>query len=224
MTGAGAPFVSVPGAPFGARQGRDQAEECTGGAETTTAHLRLAALLSTDVSTTPPSPTGPRPAAATIRLATFEDAAAILSIYNVEVANHTSTFDLVPRTLDDQRRWISERSGAFSAVVAAIHDEVVGFASLSPYKERAAYRTTVENSVYVSRDHPRLGIGRSLMEHVIGIAADSGFHSIMARIEASSTASRALHAACGFQLVGVEREVGRKFNRWLDVAVMQLML
>jgi phosphinothricin acetyltransferase len=62
------------------------------------------------------------------------------------------------------------------------------------------------------------------MEHVIGIARDSGFHSMIARIEASGTASRALHEACGFQLVGIEREVGRKFNRWLDVAVMQLML
>ena len=147
-----------------------------------------------------------------------------MAIYNVEVQNHTSTFDLVPRTLDDQRRWIAERSGAFAAVVATIDDEVVGFASLSPYKERAAYRTTVEDSVYVSRDHPRLGIGRLLMQHVIGIAAESGFHSIMARIEATGTASRALHEACGFELIGVEREVGRKFNRWLDVAVLQLML
>ena len=147
-----------------------------------------------------------------------------MAIYNVEVQNHTSTFDLVPRTLEDQRRWIAERSGAFAAVVASIDDEVVGFASLSPYKERAAYRTTVEDSVYVSRDHPRLGIGRLLMQHVIGIAAESGFHSIMARIEATGTASRALHEACGFELIGVEREVGRKFNRWLDVAVLQLML
>ncbi len=147
-----------------------------------------------------------------------------MAIYNVEVQNHTSTFDLVPRTLDDQRRWIAERSGAFAAVVASIDNEVVGFASLSPYKERAAYRTTVEDSVYVSRDHPRLGIGRLLMQHVIGIAAESGFHSIMARIEATGTASRALHEACGFELIGVEREVGRKFNRWLDVAVLQLML
>jgi L-amino acid N-acyltransferase len=182
------------------------------------------------VSTTPSGSANSRPTADSgpatvgVRLATLDDAAAILAIYNVEVQNHTSTFDLVPRTLDDQRRWISERSGAFSAVVASIDDEVVGFASLSPYKERAAYRTTVEDSVYVSRDHPRLGIGRTLMEHVIGIAADSGFHSIVARIEATGTASRELHAACGFELVGVEREVGRKFNRWLDVAVMQLML
>ncbi len=175
------------------------------------------------MSTPPLRPEG-GPPPVTVRLATLDDAAAIMAIYNVEVQNHTSTFDLVPRTLDDQRRWIAERSGAFSAVVASIDAEVVGFASLSPYKERAAYRTTVENSVYVSREHPRLGIGRSLMDHVIGIAADSGFHSIMARIEASGTGSRALHEACGFELIGVEREVGRKFNRWLDVAVMQRML
>ena len=176
------------------------------------------------MSSTPSDSANSVPPPVVVRLATLEDAPAIMAIYNVEVRNHTSTFDLVPRTLDDQRRWISERSGAFSAVVASIGDDVVGFASLSPYKERAAYRTTVENSVYVSRDHPRLGIGRTLMEHVIGIAADSGFHSIMARVEASGTASRQLHEACGFELVGVEREVGRKFNRWLDVAVMQLLL
>jgi phosphinothricin acetyltransferase len=164
------------------------------------------------------------PPAATVRLATIEDAAAIMAIYNVEVEQHTSTFDLVPRTLAEQRRWIAERSGAFAAVVASADEHVVGFASLSPYKERAAYRTTVEDSVYVSREHPRLGIGRLLMDHVIGIATESGFHSIMARIEATGTASRALHEACGFELIGVEREVGRKFNRWLDVAVMQLLL
>ena len=159
-----------------------------------------------------------------MRLATLDDAEAIMAIYNVEVEQHLSTFDLVTRTIDDQRAWLAQRSGAFSAVVAIIDGEVVGFASLSPYKERAAYRTTVEDSVYVSRRHPRLGIGRSLMEHVIGIARDSGFHSMIARIEASGTASRALHEACGFHLVGIEREVGRKFNRWLDVAVMQLLL
>jgi phosphinothricin acetyltransferase len=160
----------------------------------------------------------------TVRLATLDDAPAVMAIYNAEVENHVSTFDLVARTLDEQRRWLAQRSGAFSTVVAVLDDEVVGFASLSPYKERAAYRTTVEDSVYVSREHPRSGIGRTLMEYVIGIARDSGFHSVIARIEASGAASRALHEACGFELVGIEREVGRKFNRWLDVAIMQLLL
>ena len=177
-----------------------------------------------DVSIPPASDSASGPAAVSVRLATVEDAAAIMAIYNVEVRTQLSTFDLVERTLAEQRMWLTQRSGAFSAVVALLDDDVVGFASLSPYKERAAYRTTVEDSIYVSRDHPRLGIGRTLMNHVIGIATDSGFHAVIARIEASGTASRALHASCGFELVGIEREVGRKFNRWLDVAIMQLML
>ena len=66
--------------------------------------------------------------------------------------------------------------------------------------------------------------GEQVLTHLLDVARESGFHSVIARIEASSTASRALHAACGFELVGVERQVGRKFNRWLDVAVMQHML
>ena len=101
---------------------------------------------------------------------------------------------------------------------------VVGFASLSPYKERAAYRTTVEDSVYVHGDYTGRGIGRLLLDGLVGIARDSGFHSVIARIEAGGVASRALHSSCGFDLVGVERQVGRKFGRWLDVAVMQIVL
>jgi len=161
-----------------------------------------------------------------IRTATVDDASTILGIYNHEVATYLTTTDLVPRSLEAQQTWLSERSGAFSAVVAVdgSRGPVVGFASLSPYKERAAYRTTVENSVYVSREHAGRGIGRLLMTHLIEVARDSGFHSMIGRIEATSVASRALHEACGFELVGIERQVGRKFNRWLDIAVMQLML
>ncbi|MDX2379032.1 MAG: GNAT family N-acetyltransferase [Acidimicrobiia bacterium] len=159
-----------------------------------------------------------------IRLATVDDAEAIRLIYNVEVDSHTSTFDIRPRSIEQQRTWVAERSGVFSAVVAVVDGMVVGFGSLSPYKDRAAYRTTVENSVYVSRHHARLGIGSALMRHLITLARDSGFHSIVARIEAGSEPSRALHRATGFELVGIEREVGRKFGRWLDVAVMQLLI
>jgi L-amino acid N-acyltransferase len=159
-----------------------------------------------------------------LRPATIDDAAAIREIYNVEVETSTATFDLVPRGLADQQAWLAARSGAFAAVVAVDEGTVIGFASLSPYKERAAYRTTVEDSVYVGRNRHGQGVGRALLGHVVDVAAASGFHAVMARIEAGGTASRALHAACGFELVGVEREVGRKFNRWLDVAVMQRLL
>lgn len=161
-----------------------------------------------------------------VRHARLDDAEAVREIYNHEVLHTTATFDLVPRSLDDQRAWLASRSGAFSALVGvdAATDEVLGFAALSPYKERAAYRTTVEDSVYVRRDRAGQGIGRRLLESLLDVAAGSGFHAVMARIEASGTASRALHAACGFELVGIEREVGRKFNRWLDVALMQCQL
>jgi phosphinothricin acetyltransferase len=161
----------------------------------------------------------------TVRLATLADAEAIRGIYNHEVLHTVATFDLVPRTLEEQRAWLASRQGAFTTIVAEDGaGEVVGFAGLSPYKERAAYRTTVEDSVYVRRDRHGLGAGRRLLDAVLDAATESGFHAVVARIEASGTASRRLHAACGFELVGIEREVGRKFNRWLDVAIMQRLL
>ena len=159
-----------------------------------------------------------------IRLAVPDDAEAVREIYNHEVENHTTTLDMIPRSRDEQRRWISDRSGAFSAIVAVLDGRVVGFASLSPFRDRPAYSTTVENSIYVSREHSGHGIGKSLMTRLIHTARDSGFHSIIARIESSGEASLALHRSCGFELVGVERQVGRKHRRWLDMTVMQLML
>jgi L-amino acid N-acyltransferase len=161
----------------------------------------------------------------TVRLAERGDAEAIRAIYNTEVTTSTSTFDLIPRSLGQQEEWLAARSGAFSAIVAVDGEEtVVGFASLSPYKERAAYSTTVEDSVYVDPARQGEGIGTALLTRLIDIARTSGFHTVIARIEASGAASRALHSRSGFELVGIEREVGRKFNRWLDVAVMQLLL
>lgn len=174
----------------------------------------------------PVSEVAPEPTTTTVRPATEDDAAEIAEIYNRAVAETTATFDLVQRSLDEQRAWLTARSGAFAAIVAVdeANDRVIGFASLSPYKERAAYRTTVENSVYVHHQCGGRGVGKLLMESLITAARASGFHSIMARIEASGAASRGLHESCGFELVGIEREVGRKFKRWLDIAVYQLLL
>jgi L-amino acid N-acyltransferase YncA len=153
------------------------------------------------------------------------DAEGIAAIYNVEVLESTATFDLTPRTLQQQRTWQIERSGAH-AVLVAIDDasELAGFASLSPFRARPAYSTTVESSVYVSREHRRRGIARLLMIELIATAKSHGFHSVIARIADSQEASLALHAEMGFDFVGVEREIGRKFGRWLDVSVMQVLL
>ena len=167
----------------------------------------------------------PKTANLRIRRALVTDAGAICEIYNHEVQFETSTFDLVPRTLETQQAWITARSGAFSAIVCVTpEDEVVGFGALSEYRDRAAYSTSVENSVYVKRDLGRRGIGRLILKTLLEQAADSGFHVVMARIEASGTASRALHESCGYTLVGIEREIGRKFGKWLDVALMQCVL
>ncbi len=159
-----------------------------------------------------------------IRLATLEDAPAILAIYNHEVENTTATFDLVGRTLSEQRDWLKERSGALGVLVAEIDGVVVAFASLSPYRTRPAYRTTVEDSIYVSGGARGSGVGKSMLNALIDLAAQRGFHTIIAHIAGGSEASVSLHQACGFTIVGSEREVGRKFGKWLDVVVMQLMI
>lgn len=160
-----------------------------------------------------------------LRLAEFGDAEAIRAIYNLEVTQSTVTFDLVPRTLAQQQAWLEERSGAHAAVVAI--DEatgLIGFGSLSPYRSRPAYRTTVEDSVYVHRDHQGRGVGRAVLAELVDLATAHGFHSMMARVVGGHDASIALHRSVGFDVVGTEREVGRKFRKWLDVVLMQRLL
>jgi phosphinothricin acetyltransferase len=160
------------------------------------------------------------------------DAEQIRTIYNHEVMHTAATFDLVPRSLADQLDWLAARSGAFVTIVAeeAAGGEgigggrIVGFGALSPYKERAAYRTSVENSIYVRGDRQGVGVGRRLLDELLSMAGRSGFHAVFARINASGEASLALHRRCGFELVGIEREVGRKFGRWHDVVVMERLL
>jgi len=163
--------------------------------------------------------------AVSLRAAQVSDAEAIAVIYNYEVETSTATFDLVPRSIEAQREWITARSGAFSALVADdLAAGVIGFAALSTYRDRAGYRTTVENSVYVHRDHQRRGVGRLLLGALLEVARDSGFHTVIARIDSQSSGSLALHESLGFVVVGVERQIGRKFGRWLDSVIMQKML
>ena len=171
-----------------------------------------------------------------IRLARSGDAEAIRAIYNHEVRTSTATFDIVERSVAAQEIWMADRSGAFSVLVAVEggpDDQVVddgpdgqvimGFASLSPFRERAAYRSTVENSIYVADGYRSRGVADRLMGDLVKVARTSGFHSVIARSGGGNEASTTLHAKHGFVEVGVERQVGRKFNRWVDVTIMQLV-
>jgi len=161
-----------------------------------------------------------------LRAATVDDAEAIAAIYNTEVETSTVTFDLVARSIEEQRHWILDRSGAHAVVVATTDDggEIVGFGSLSPYKDRPAYSTTVEDSVYVHRGHQGEGVGRSVLSELIRLAEVHGFHAIIARIVGGNPNSIGLHSSHGFHVIGREREVGRKFGRWLDVVVMERLV
>ena len=171
-----------------------------------------------------------------IRLASPGDAEAIRAIYNVEVLDSTNTFDMVARTKGQQVAWLLEHGGVHPAIVAvdetgtieghagANGEIVLGFGSLSPFRERTAYAATAENSVYVDRAQRGTGIGRALLAELLTLASAHGFHSVIARIAGHNETSVGLHRAAGFELVGVEREVGRKHRQWIDVVELQRLL
>lgn len=159
-----------------------------------------------------------------IRQAAPADAERICEIYNREVQESTVTLDMVPRTVAEQKAWIRDRSGALAVVVAELDEEVVGFCALSFYRDRPGYRTSVEDSIYVDRDHVGKGLGSAMLGELIETAATHGFHAMFARVVGPQQASVALHKRHGFELVGIEREVARKFGRWHDVALMQLLI
>ena len=159
-----------------------------------------------------------------VRLIEDQDAAATLRIHNHFVTETTVTFDLEARSLSEQIAWIQAHRGAHPAVVALLDDEVIGYGSLSGFRPRPAYNTTVEDSVYVDPAHHGNGAGLALLTRLCELAAEYGYHSVIARITGHNEASLALHQRCGFTLVGIEREIGRKHQQWLDVAEMQLLI
>lgn len=162
--------------------------------------------------------------ACVIRHADAADLPAIGEIYNDAVLHSTATFDVEPWTEDEQGRWLQQHGHPYAVLVADQKGEVIGWASLGPYRSKAAYRFTAEDSVYVRSDVQGGGIGALLLARLLEVAADNGFHAVIARIVDGNPTSERLHRRLGFRRVGVEREVGRKFERWLDVVVMQKLL
>lgn len=161
-----------------------------------------------------------------IRPATFEDLPGILEIYNDAVLNTTATYDYEPRTLEHRTAWFEEHRANDYAVLVAVNDvgRVVGWSALNPFHARMGYRFTSENSVYVAADQRGQGIGRLLLEPLIEAAKARGLHAILAVIDAANEPSIRLHARFGFERVGLFKQVGFKFNRWLDVVYMERLL
>ena len=163
-------------------------------------------------------------ASAIIRPATESDLPAINEIYNYFVLHSTCTYQEEPEPLSGRQAWFRHHGPKHPVIVASVGEQVIGWGSLSAFHTRAAYRNTVENSIYVHQQHHRRGVGSLLLRHLIECASSIGHHAIIAGIDAEQTASVALHERFGFQTVGHLREVGFKFGRWLDVIYMERIL
>ena len=160
----------------------------------------------------------------TLRRAHGEDNAQIAAIWNDAVASPGMTTDTEPRTAGAQRQWLARHGDEHPVIVAVDEDEVLAYGSLSPYRDKPALRTTVEDSVYVKTGVRGAGLGSLVLAELIRCARECSHHAVMARIIADNDASRRLHARLGFALVGVERETAFKQGRWHDVAIMQRLV
>lgn len=161
-----------------------------------------------------------------IRKAIEKDIEPLLEIYNYEVQNSTSTFDLNPKTYEEWRRWFfAHNVGNHPLIVAEVEGCVAGYASLSSYREKEAYKSTVELSVYVGVDFRRQGIATALMEEILRMAKeDSSIHTVVSVITSENAVSEKLHHKMGFTFCGTIHEVGEKFGRYLSISNYELQV
>ena len=165
-----------------------------------------------------------------VRPATLEDLDHITHIYNDAVLNTTATFDIIPRTKSEQLAWFDKHGERHPVLV--IHtlglngeaQEVVGWGSLGPWSDRSAYDDSGEVSIYIAKSVRGLGLGMMVLENLIAAARTRQFHTLLARISDANEPSLKLHKRFGFEQVGLLKEVGFKFNRWIDVHFYQLIL
>src|SRR5436190_14318469 len=158
-----------------------------------------------------------------IRPAKAIDQQRIMEIYNDAVLNTTATFDTETRTIDKQLAWFNSHKKNHPVFVAEKESNVIGWASLSPWSDRCAYDTTVEVSVYIDKNFREKGIGGKLLELVTIEGKKLGNHTVLSRITEGNEVSIHLHEKFGYKHVGVMKEVGFKFGRFLDVNMMQLV-
>ena len=159
-----------------------------------------------------------------IRLATVADLPAISAIYNYYVAKSTCTYEYEQETLQQRQAWFGAHGEKHPVSVAVQDGVVVGWGSLSPFRDREGYRFTTEASVYIHHDWQRHGIGRAILSDLIERARQLGYHCLIGGASADQHASLALQESMGFERVACLKEVGYKFDRWLDVVFMQLLL
>jgi len=161
-----------------------------------------------------------------IRTARIEDIEAILEVVNDAILNTTAIYDYDVRTLNDQIDWFTEKQEQDFPIVVAVdeNDSVLGFGTYGSFRLKIGYKFTVEHSVYVKEGFSGKGIGRQILSELIEIAKKQKLHTIIGLIDTDNAGSIAFHEKLGFVKSGVLREAGYKFERWLDVQLMQLIL
>lgn len=155
----------------------------------------------------------------TIRKAILADLQELTDIYNYEVVNGVATFDLEPKTLEERKVWFDNHSSdKHPLIVAEMDGKVAGYASLSKYRDKEAYASTVELSVYINPDYRGQGVAAKLMEQILKMAKqEESIHTVVSVITAGNEVSAKLHRKFGFEYCGTVAEVGIKFGQYLGI-------
>ena len=159
-----------------------------------------------------------------IRKAKIEDLISINDIYNEVIEKTVATFDTTPKTLEEQKNWFTNHGPKNPILVAEKEESILGWASLSKWSDRCAYSDTAELSLYIKEKYRGQGIGRKLLEAIIQEGKKTGLHTVIARITEGNETSIYLHETVGFFHIGIMKEVGQKFEKRLDVYLMQKIL
>jgi L-amino acid N-acyltransferase YncA len=162
-----------------------------------------------------------------VRLATPADAAAIARIYNQGIEDRVATLETELRTPEERREWMASRSPRHPVIVAEAADPaatIVGWGSLNVFNARAAYRFVADFSVYVERAWRGKGVGRVLLERLIALAREHGFHKLVLSAFPTNTGGMALYTSLGFRTVGVYKDQGQLDGQWVDTIVMEKLL
>lgn len=159
-----------------------------------------------------------------VRNATIEDIDAINHIYNYEVLNGVATFDTEPKTYEERKEWLLSHSEKYPCIIVEKDGKTLAWGSLTQYSNRKAYDGTCEISIYVDKENRGMGLGKIIIDELINRAKNNGIHVILSRVAGENEGSKKLHINFGFELVGILKEVGYKFNRYIDVNFYQKLM